>query len=161
MWLEHVGETVSVYSPMLFTNDRMSLAIQYVTSTRGTSPRRGPGTLASLGLVLPERFNGGGQIEGGSSCVPVIGSGALGAPSETDGWRVGGAWRSPSFPTISGRLSHPAASGAGASEGRAAADPGPGGADRHPVRAAHRFAVGVPAAGDGMRLGDVVLATAA
>ena len=54
-----------------------------------------------------------------------------------------------------------AASGAGASEGRSAADPGPGGADRHPVRATHRFAVGVPAAGDGMRLGDVVLATAA
>lgn len=31
------------------------------------------------------------------------------------------------------------------------ADPGPSGADRHPVRVAHRAAVGVPAAGDGLR----------
>lgn len=51
--------------------------------------------------------------------------------------------------------------GAGAFEGRAATDPGPGGADRHPVRVVHRFAVELPAAGDGLQLGDVVLAMVA
>ena len=68
LWLEHVGDTVSVYSPMLFTNDRMSLAIQDVTSTQNAG-----GTLTSLTLVLPERFNGGGQISGGTTGKGVPG----------------------------------------------------------------------------------------
>ncbi|GJE45372.1 phage baseplate assembly protein [Methylobacterium soli] len=59
LWLEKIGDVVTVYSPMLFTNDRMSLAIQEVTSGQGPG-----GTVSTLGLVLPERFNGGGQIEG-------------------------------------------------------------------------------------------------
>lgn len=59
LWIEKIGEVVTVYSPMLFTNDRMSLAIQEVTSGQGPG-----GTVTTLGLVLPERFNGGGQIEG-------------------------------------------------------------------------------------------------
>ena len=46
-------------------------------------------------------------------------------------------------------------------EGRATADPRPGGADRHPVRVAHRPAVEGPAAGDGLRRGPVVLAAPA
>lgn len=59
LWIEKVGDVVSVYSPMLFTNDRMTLAIQEVTSAQGPQ-----GTITTLGLVLPERFNGGGQVEG-------------------------------------------------------------------------------------------------
>lgn len=60
LWLENIGETVTVYSPMLFTNDRMTLAVQEVTSQQSAA-----GTTSILSLVLPERFNGGGQIEGG------------------------------------------------------------------------------------------------
>lgn len=76
LWLEHIGEPVSVYSPRLFTNDRMTLAIQDVASTQGTSAQGGPGTKTTLGLVLPERYNGGGQIDGGSAGAPGVGSGA-------------------------------------------------------------------------------------
>ena len=54
-----------------------------------------------------------------------------------------------------------AAAGATPAEGRAAADPGPCGADRHPVRSAHRPAVGVPAARDGLRRGHELLAAPA
>ena len=45
--------------------------------------------------------------------------------------------------------------------GRAGERRSRGGADRHPVRVAHRSAVGGPAAGDGLRIGPVVLAAPA
>lgn len=58
LWLEMIGEPVSINSPMLFTDDRMSLAIQAVTSTQGPQ-----GTLSELTLVLPQAFNGTEQID--------------------------------------------------------------------------------------------------
>lgn len=67
LWLDHIGDIVSVYSPMLFTSDRMNLAIQEATSSQATSPQGGPGTLSTLTLVLPEAFNGLGQIQGGGA----------------------------------------------------------------------------------------------
>ena len=73
LWLEHVGDPVTIYSPMAFTNDRMTLAIQDVVSTQSAG-----GTKTTLTLVLPERFNGGGQISGatgGSAAVPGVSSG--------------------------------------------------------------------------------------
>lgn len=62
LWLESIGEPVSVYSPMLFTTDKLNLAIQEVTSTQGPT-----GTLTALTLVLPGAFNGGDQINSGGA----------------------------------------------------------------------------------------------
>jgi len=62
LWLEHIGDVVSVYSPMLFTKDRMQLAIQAVTSSQGPQ-----GTTTDINLVLPEAFNGGGQTQSSGS----------------------------------------------------------------------------------------------
>ena len=53
------------------------------------------------------------------------------------------------------------ATGPSAAEGWTAANPGLRSAHRYPVRAAHGPAVGVPAAGDGLRLGQVLLASPA
>ncbi|MGU3665060.1 phage baseplate assembly protein [Methylobacterium sp. A49B] len=58
LWLEHIGDVVSVYSPMLFTKDRMQLAIQAVTSSQGPQ-----GTTTDINLVLPKAYNGGGQTQ--------------------------------------------------------------------------------------------------
>ncbi|MCJ2056317.1 hypothetical protein MKL09_07115 [Methylobacterium sp. J-048] len=58
LWLEHIGDVVSVYSPMLFTKDRMLLAIQAVTASQGPQ-----GTTTDISLVLPEAYNGGGQTQ--------------------------------------------------------------------------------------------------
>jgi len=71
LWLEHIGDVVSVYSPMLFTKDRMQLAIQAVTASQGPQ-----GTTTDISLVLPEAFNGGGQTQssagqGGSGGTPA------------------------------------------------------------------------------------------
>ena len=68
LWLEHIGDVVSVYSPMAFTDDRLNLAIQEVTSTQRPS-----GTESTLTLVLPERFNGGGQIDASASIPNLTG----------------------------------------------------------------------------------------
>ena len=70
LWLEHVGDPVSVYSPMLFTDDRLNLAIQDVTSTQDQA-----GTRTTLTLVLPEAYNGMGQIQGGGVPDGVYGKG--------------------------------------------------------------------------------------
>ncbi|WP_342106286.1 phage baseplate assembly protein [Methylobacterium sp. SI9] len=69
LWLEHIGEPVSVYSPMLFTDDRLNLAIQEVTSTQNAG-----GTMTTLTLVLPEAYNGIGTIQGGSVPPQVYGA---------------------------------------------------------------------------------------
>ncbi|TXM99686.1 hypothetical protein FV242_24590 [Methylobacterium sp. WL64] len=71
LWLEHIGDVVSVFSPMLFTKDRMQLAIQVVTASQGPQ-----GTTTDISLVLPEAFNGGGQTQssagqGGSGGTPA------------------------------------------------------------------------------------------
>lgn len=62
LWLEHIGDVVSVYSPMLFTKDHMLLAIQAVTSSQGPQ-----GTTTDINLVLPEAYNGGGQTQSGGA----------------------------------------------------------------------------------------------
>ncbi|MCB4803517.1 prophage tail gpP-like protein [Methylobacterium brachiatum] len=69
LWLEHVGDPVSVYSPMLFTNDRLNLAIQAVNSTQGPA-----GTLSQLTLVLPGAYNGGDQVQTGGTPPGLYGA---------------------------------------------------------------------------------------
>ena len=64
LWLEHVGETVSVYSPSTFEKNHMKLAIQEATASQGPQ-----GTITTLILVLPEAFNGRGQVD--SSGIPA------------------------------------------------------------------------------------------
>jgi prophage tail gpP-like protein len=71
LWLEHIGDPVSVYSPLLFTNDRINLAIQSVNSTQGPA-----GTFSQLTLVLPGAYNGGDQIQTGGT-PPGLYSGAV------------------------------------------------------------------------------------
>lgn len=67
LWLNKVGQIVSVYSPMLFTNDRLNLAIEGARSAQGPE-----GTTTMLTLVLPGRLNGKGAIEGGNASIPQV-----------------------------------------------------------------------------------------
>lgn len=57
LWLDNVGQIVSAYSPLLFTDDWISLAIAAAVSSQGPA-----GTTSTLSLVLPERFKGTGQV---------------------------------------------------------------------------------------------------
>lgn len=68
LWLEHIGDPLSVYSPMLFTDDRLNLAVQEATSTQDDA-----GTLTTLNLVLPAAFNGMTTIQGSAAGIPGVG----------------------------------------------------------------------------------------
>jgi prophage tail gpP-like protein len=59
LWIEHVGEYVNVYSPMLFPQDRMKLGIQGVTHRQNDKV----GTETTLHLVLPRALGSADKIE--------------------------------------------------------------------------------------------------
>jgi hypothetical protein len=70
LWIEHIGtgELITVYSPMLFPSNGMSLPIKQVVHRQSSEE----GTTTLLGLCLP---NGLGQVEqvktGDVPSVPV------------------------------------------------------------------------------------------
>jgi len=59
LWIEHVGKFVNVYSPMLFPQDKMILAIQGVTHRQNDKS----GTETTLDLVLPRAIGGADHPE--------------------------------------------------------------------------------------------------
>lgn len=63
LWMDRVGETFSVYSPSLFPDDRMQLALQAVTHSQDDKA----GTTSTLEFVVPEalRNAGAGVAAGG------------------------------------------------------------------------------------------------
>lgn len=54
LWINDIGKTVNVYSPMLFPGDRMTLGIQGVTHLQDGEQ----GSITSLSLVLPRAIGG-------------------------------------------------------------------------------------------------------
>lgn len=58
LWIEDIGKSVSVYSPMLFPQDRLTLAIQSVTHAQNDKD----GTSTTLGLVLPSALGSADPI---------------------------------------------------------------------------------------------------
>ena len=59
LWIEHVGKFVNVYSPMLFPQDKMILAIKGVTHRQNDKS----GTETTLDLVLPLALGGADHPE--------------------------------------------------------------------------------------------------
>jgi prophage tail gpP-like protein len=59
LWMNHVGESVSVYSPMLFPQKSAQLWIQTVTHRQSD----GAGTTTTISLTLNRLLKGGGGIE--------------------------------------------------------------------------------------------------
>jgi prophage tail gpP-like protein len=68
LWLNSVGELVSVYSPMLFPQETATLGIQGVTQRQGQG-----GTTTTLSLVLPRALGGRDklQTDGPSAAEPA------------------------------------------------------------------------------------------
>ena len=65
LWIEHVGQTITVRSPMIFPDDVMQLAIQGVTHKQDEG-----GTQSILEMVLPGRLGGGNFIS--ASGIPNL-----------------------------------------------------------------------------------------
>ena len=65
LWMEHVGETITVRSPMIFPDGQMQLAIESVAHKQDDG-----GTTTDIGLVLPGRLGGSGGI--GASGIPNL-----------------------------------------------------------------------------------------
>lgn len=60
LWIQHVGEEITVKSAMLFPEEQMSLAVQGVVQRQTNA-----GTESVLSLIIPSRLGGGGRIEAG------------------------------------------------------------------------------------------------
>jgi prophage tail gpP-like protein len=54
LWLRHIFQTITIYSPMLFPDDRMDLVLRGVTHTQNSSQ----GTVTVLDLCLPSGLGG-------------------------------------------------------------------------------------------------------
>jgi prophage tail gpP-like protein len=61
LWIEHVGKQVSIYSPMLFPTDSMTLYVRSVRHSQGES-----GTETAISLCLLTGLPGGGPIGTGA-----------------------------------------------------------------------------------------------
>jgi prophage tail gpP-like protein len=76
IWTQHVGKLVSVYSPMLFPDDMMTLAIRSVRCTQDDSG----GTATAIALCRPEALG-----TAGGTGIGVDGPGGGGQPATPDG----------------------------------------------------------------------------
>lgn len=66
LWIEHVGKNVNVYSPMLFPQDKLTLAIQDVTHKQNDRQ----GTTTTLSLTLPTMMKAKEQVHTGAPSAP-------------------------------------------------------------------------------------------
>jgi len=59
LWIEHLGDEMSIFCPMMFPTDRETLAL------RGASHRQNNdrGTITVLEFCLPRAISAGGRIE--------------------------------------------------------------------------------------------------
>lgn len=76
LWINHLGEPVSIFSPMLFPQDRMTLFIRGVTHAQS----REEGTITVIELCLQSGLGVAGGIVGSESSFPTP------APGPAQAW---------------------------------------------------------------------------
>jgi len=78
LWIDHIGESVTIYSPMLFPTDSMTLSIRGVTHIQNSEA----GTITNVECCLPQGLSGEPQI--GAPDAPNPGSVNTAVPTGPD-----------------------------------------------------------------------------